>query len=269
MPASSIHAQHNRPSHRGRFTRGFTVIELLVVIAIITVLIAIILPTIDKQRELTRRVMCGSNMRQIFESCIAYASDSHRMLPPGSAPYEGGVQSNIFRYRNRWDLREEVGHYVPDWSVWVCPATEAAPLDDPRNTRWACYFNYRYFVGRKWPTMDGKRSPVRLSQSHADASRTMLQDNLIDWYNANRVNYYRFNFNHGEGASGEWFNNSAKVNPSNFTKTSYQPELDKYAFGANLLMYDGHVEWVNYKEADDLGWFNGTRRGRDFGRMPR
>ena len=93
---------------------GFTLIELLVVIAIISILAGMLLPSLQRAREVAKRAKCGNNLRQIALAVQMYAS-----CFGGSYPTSASGNSQT-QYE---DLGILYPDFVSDLEVFVCASS--------------------------------------------------------------------------------------------------------------------------------------------------
>jgi prepilin-type N-terminal cleavage/methylation domain-containing protein len=104
----------------GRPRQGFTLIELLVVIAIIGVLVALLLPAVQKVREAANQASCRNNLKQIGLTLQHY-HDTHESFPPA------------YLYTSREDGKKS-GPYAIDttpgwgWGSFLLPYLDQDPL---------------------------------------------------------------------------------------------------------------------------------------------
>lgn len=93
---------------RNYHLHGFTLIELLTVIAVVAILVAILLPAIQKVRTNAYRAESASNLRQVFAACALYSNDNDFALLNswiGPNEEEGRAQSS-------WKDQLLVGGYL-------------------------------------------------------------------------------------------------------------------------------------------------------------
>jgi len=115
---------------------GFTLIELLVVISIIALLIAILMPALNRAREQAKSVSCMSNLRQMATAMALYAEDhdgaimgmdyGHKYWFRQIAPYLGDKS-----FRN--NPKEEKGTKGV-MQIGICPTTKLCQLEDGEST---------------------------------------------------------------------------------------------------------------------------------------
>jgi len=100
--------------------KPFTLIELLVVIAIISILMAVLLPSLKKAKDQANKIFCTSNLAQKSKALLMYCGDYNEIIPNDA----GGLVNHLY-------LRPETGD-----------GKGADKLYCPKNTRGASYFEY-------------------------------------------------------------------------------------------------------------------------------
>lgn len=107
-----------------RKRKAFTLIELLVVVAIIALLISILLPSLSRARELSKRTVCAANLRGIGQAMHIYAADDPGVFPAIADTYQAnqGTQSSnmyLFRPQDRTTAPLTTGVPSPTVDMWA------------------------------------------------------------------------------------------------------------------------------------------------------
>jgi len=114
--------------------KGFTLIELLVVIAIIAVLMSILMPALNRAKQLAYESMCKNNEHQLGLLFTMYCQENEGFLPPRGSdfPIWGEETMNCWAYV----LNQYMGLEASS-DIWCCPAATAVyPTAKPPHCAW-------------------------------------------------------------------------------------------------------------------------------------
>jgi prepilin-type N-terminal cleavage/methylation domain-containing protein/prepilin-type processing-associated H-X9-DG protein len=113
---------------------GFTLIELLVVIAIIGILIALLLPAVQKIREAAARLQCTNNLKQ-WSLAMHNFHDANGRFPIGSSNNSGNSGRTIDPcVRQTWV--RFVWPYIEQGNIKNLDTNPAVPFYNPPMTVW-------------------------------------------------------------------------------------------------------------------------------------
>ena len=128
-------SSNHRLERSDRQSKGFTLIELLVVIAIISLLVSILLPSLNQAKELAKEVVCMSLHKQLGLGVAFYMNDYNEVYP--AAYMSGGGYFTHISLLRPYDLDPRSG-------VYLCPAAdpyldytkELADIGKPLGSGW-------------------------------------------------------------------------------------------------------------------------------------
>jgi prepilin-type N-terminal cleavage/methylation domain-containing protein len=136
---------------------GFTLVELLVVIGIISVLIAMLLPALNKAREAAQKISCASQLRQLVLGMTMYANDNKGDVPRGMiyndaepAGRDSTWQGNIVYRQDFYALGRYLGGNgsIGSGRVLWCPSDAQNDPDAATYGHWndPTYAHFQYLV---------------------------------------------------------------------------------------------------------------------------
>lgn len=130
-----MRGQHSLRWERLRFLarRGMSLSEVLVVIAVLTLLLALLVPSLDAARQRARRTVCMNNLRHWGVAWHSYRNEHHDFLPTEGTYIGNGIQRDgtwfntlpqylgLPPYRDFPGANEAIEEF-PNIHVWICPA---------------------------------------------------------------------------------------------------------------------------------------------------
>ena len=214
---------------------GFTLIELLVVIAIIALLLAILMPALQRVKKQAQGVVSQSNLKQVGAAAFMYAEEYDQFVPRGLAGGTGKAWFQLFM--PLLSERPKNGDYrsvdiyrcpsYPDKEQTVCYVVNGWDFDKPSDMT-----GYEILL------------PSKLSECEQPAFTIFLTDNEDgSWRHiVTRAN------DPGHNRCDVWAPQHLPTSKETDVRHGRRVAAARHRDGANCLFLDWHVDWIATKD---------------------
>lgn len=239
---------------------GFTLIELLVVIAIIALLLAILMPSLQKVKEMARETVCRSHLRSVGVAVLIYLQDNDYVMADSNrnngflweeSDNDNPSWGNFFG-STYWGVAYE--DYVKDSKVFGCPSFRSVaeliyPVEPDMIHEAA--FGLNSNVSGKKVTDIRDQSKYIMSHDHVEPKMEQGSQDMFhnDGPGTTNLRHYR------EGGERSQFYRGI------FRHNTSVSEPFRTGGRSNVLWMDGHVEPIEETTGDDVPewWYTGER----------
>jgi prepilin-type N-terminal cleavage/methylation domain-containing protein/prepilin-type processing-associated H-X9-DG protein len=261
-----------------RKIKGFTLVELLVVIAIIALLMAVLLPALNKARALAQRIVCANHLKSLMTANFMYSQAYDGTFVPimyakfgqtslGTVPIDGPyawLQNKAFRrimlmnHRHNAETTLTEAQAQSDFVVqkeYLCPSDDiskdiANAVFGGSTVSYSYAYNSTEFVKQYQSITDyaywmTRPSIGHRSQSIRRASEKLCFTESVDWWVSWDGADYRRVWDRLHQASIETY----KMGAPPLTGPVHGPVFYRHSDGLNAAFYDGHVSYLKKKEA--------------------
>lgn len=214
-----------------RLISAFTLVELLVVISIIAMLLALLMPALQRVKEQAKRTVCATNLRQCHIALLAYSGDYNSNLPPHDNIVVNGTTFNWAQKHPHvaydlsalqyWDGDNPTGKFYYKSTFYTSYLPEGKVLFCPDNDKWIFtwsknggigYQYYGNFRGDYQGTWIDRNEAKRMPKTTNDSGMfPLVSDMTSDWTATAGVNQWIWNHTKAKREGGNMLRNGGDV----------------------------------------------------------